>query len=368
MAGEQWLSRRGGLPRHGDRLAEVEAVIAGRRFDLVYQPILQLNTGKISGVEALCRFRDGHSPGGWFRRCAALGLAAAMDLAILEKACHDVERLPPGYLSVNLSAATLADVGALRDVFVAIGPSRAIVVELPEDAMVHDYDAVADSLRLLRNRGVLLAVDNAGAGSATFQHLLRLRPDIIKLDRSIASGIQHDPARRAQTTAVAIFAGDIGASVVAEGIECEEEVNALRLSGVSAGQGFWLAKPASLPVPPIGYQARPFPELLGGTSRPLFPKTGGPAGRAEWQPWGGTTAAIASHATLGSIAFVTSAVERLRAQDGARPLDEFRSLTSLIHRQLVDIREQLSKFTCGLTPEGFAAFDDVEGDAGERPP
>lgn len=367
MAGEQRLNRER-LPGGGDRLPGVEAVIKGRRFDLVYQPIVQLDTGKISGFEALCRFHDGQSPAGWFRRCRALGLAGPMDLAVLEKALDDVERLPPGYLSVNFSSATLADFGALRDVFTAIEPSRAIMVELTEDAMVHDYEAVADSLRLLRDRRVLLAVDDAGAGYSTFQHILRLRPDIIKLDRSVTSGIHHDPGRRAQTNAVAIFARDIGASVVAEGIESEEDVNALRLSGVSVGQGFWLAKPASLPVPPIEYQARPFPELLGGTSRPLFPETGRPGDRDGWQSSGGTTAAIASHATLGSVAFVTSAVERLRAQDGARPLDEFRGLTGLIHRQLVDIREQLTKFTYGLTPEGFATFDEVEGSADDHHP
>ena len=337
--------------------AYVAAAIRNRAFSLVYQPILHLESGTVSGVEALCRFDDGRAPSVWFRQCEAMGLAAEMDFAIIDMAREDVEFLPPGYLAINLSAATLTRVGPLRDRLQPILDRTPIVLELTEHAMVHDYDAVADGLRLLRDGGILLAVDDAGAGYSTFQHILRLRPDIIKLDRSITNGIDRDPARRALTTAVGIFAAEIQASVVAEGIETEGELNALRMTGVSRGQGFWLARPSRLPLPHIQYRPSPFLEILGGSSQPLFVRSG-----FDWDP----ALAVATQGLLSSLGYVTSALERLRAQDGAVPLEEFRALTSIMHRHLKHITGTLKDLFAGLPPETLKALDELAGRRGVR--
>ena len=102
----------------------------------------------------------------------------------------------------------------------------------------------------LRDRGVRLAVDDAGAGFASLQHILRLTPDIIKLDRTFIEGLADDPVRRALTTALVTFAGDIGATLVAEGIATAPELEALRRIGVRHGQGMFLGEPAALPFDP----------------------------------------------------------------------------------------------------------------------
>lgn len=90
-----------------DSQAYIEGASRNRAFSLVYQPIVHLDSGTLSGVEALCRFYDTRSPEVWFTRCRELGLATAMDLAIIEQALQDIDALPGGYLALNLSLETL---------------------------------------------------------------------------------------------------------------------------------------------------------------------------------------------------------------------------------------------------------------------
>jgi EAL domain-containing protein (putative c-di-GMP-specific phosphodiesterase class I) len=201
------------------RRAAIERAIARRAFQLVYQPIVHLDTGEVAGVEGLCRFRDGRPPERWFGEAEELGLAAELDLAIVETALADVARLPRGYLSLNLSPSTLLEPRLLDAVRAGGVPGDGLVVEITEHARISNYGSVSRTVDALRREGVHLAVDDAGAGYATFRHVLRLRPDIIKMDRSITQRLNEDPARLALATALVIFAGEIGAVLIAEGVE-----------------------------------------------------------------------------------------------------------------------------------------------------
>ena len=120
------------------------------------------------------------------------------------------------------------------------------MIEITEHAPVADYDALAQAIRPLRAHGVRLAVDDAGAGFASLRHILRLSPDVIKLDRALTAEIDSDAPREALAAALILFASRIGSTVVAEGIEREEELRTLRNLGVLYGQGYYLARP--LPV------------------------------------------------------------------------------------------------------------------------
>jgi EAL domain-containing protein (putative c-di-GMP-specific phosphodiesterase class I) len=135
-------------------------------------------------------------------------------------------------------AACLADVAA---------PER-VVVELTEHVPVHDYDALVDRLAGFRARGTLVGVDDAGAGYAGLHHIVQLRPDVLKLDRELTSSIDTDPAKRAMAASMVHFAGEIGAHLVAEGIETVEALETLLGLGVTLGQGFLLARPGLLPL------------------------------------------------------------------------------------------------------------------------
>jgi EAL domain-containing protein (putative c-di-GMP-specific phosphodiesterase class I) len=247
--------KRGGT----DTRAQIESCIAQRAFHLAYQPILHLETGHLTGVEALCRFEDGASPERRFQQCETMGLSADLDLAIIDAALADVPRLPDGYLSINLSPSTLLD-GRLADLLLAPGvPVRRLVLEVTEHARITDYEKAEQLLGTLRARGIRLAVDDAGAGYATFRHILSLRPDIIKMDRSLTQDIDADTARRALATALVTFGEEIGATVIAEGVETSGEILALRRAGIHRAQGFALAPPAPLPMVPLAYEP-----LVGG--------------------------------------------------------------------------------------------------------
>jgi EAL domain-containing protein (putative c-di-GMP-specific phosphodiesterase class I) len=147
------------------------------------------------------------------------------------------------FISVNVSPSTIAapELGDL----LAVDPRR-IVVELTEHLPIDDYPAILDHLGRLRAQGVRIAVDDAGSGYAGLAMLVRVAPDIIKLDRDLVSGITHDPCRRALASALVTFARDVGATLLAEGIENEGELDLLRGLGVAWGQGYHLGRPQPL--------------------------------------------------------------------------------------------------------------------------
>jgi EAL domain-containing protein (putative c-di-GMP-specific phosphodiesterase class I) len=119
-------------------------------------------------------------------------------------------------------------------------------VEVTEHSPVEDYDALLAVLDVLRAAGVLLAVDDAGAGYASLRHVLRLRPDVIKLDIALVAGVHTDLARQALVAAMVGFAAATGARLVAEGVEEAAEAAVLRELGVEYAQGHLYGRPAPL--------------------------------------------------------------------------------------------------------------------------
>jgi len=220
---------------------------------MVFQPIADLADGRVTGVEALARFavEPSRTPDVWFEEAGAVNLREELELAAVRLALAHPELLPEGmYLSINLSPETVTSARfaeLLPDV-----PAKSVVLEVTEHARVEDYGALGGSLQDFRARGGRLAVDDAGAGFASLKHILRLAPEVVKLDREVAQGIDVDRPRRALASALISFAFDIGAEVVAEGIETQAEVDALRDLGVSYGQGYFLARPG--PMPPDGFE------------------------------------------------------------------------------------------------------------------
>jgi EAL domain-containing protein (putative c-di-GMP-specific phosphodiesterase class I) len=122
--------------------------------------------------------------------------------------------------------------------------SRPLVVELTEHQPVEDYAALSVSLARLRELGLRVAVDDVGSGFASFRHVTRVNPDILKLDRTLVCGIDDDPVRQSLASAIVAFARDVGATVVSEGIESESELCCLKDLAVGCGQGFHLARPS----------------------------------------------------------------------------------------------------------------------------
>ncbi len=230
------------------RQARVEQVLGAGAITMAFQPIVALATGDVVGVEALARFPNStRPPNVWFDEAHEVGLGDDLELVAIAAALERLNDIPPSaYLSLNVAPST-ATTRAFRKL-IDRAPGTRIVLELTEHASVGDYGKLADALDPLRVRGVRVAVDDAGAGFASFRHILNLNPDIIKLDMALTRGIQTDPIRRALASALVSFAHELNAVIVAEGIETEPELKVLRSLGVGYGQGFFLARPASLPL------------------------------------------------------------------------------------------------------------------------
>jgi EAL domain-containing protein (putative c-di-GMP-specific phosphodiesterase class I) len=235
---------------HQRRQKRIDEAIAAGALRMVFQPIVDLNTGNIVGAEALARFscEPQRPPDQWFAEADVTGRGLQLELAAVRAALDQLDRLPAGtFLTVNASPATLLS-PALGQLLGAHAAQRA-VLELTEHTPVEDYGALVKALEPLRRQGARLAVDDTGAGYAGFQHLLRLRPDILKLDTTLTRGINADPARRSLATALVAFAQEIGATIIAEGVEEAGELLALQLIGVPWGQGYHIAYPGPLPLP-----------------------------------------------------------------------------------------------------------------------
>jgi EAL domain-containing protein (putative c-di-GMP-specific phosphodiesterase class I) len=228
-----------------DRL---QAVIAGEGLAMAFQPVIDVGNGKPIGFEALARFSGTppRGPDAWFAEAAGVGLGVELEVTAVRLAVADLPRLPPhAYLAINVSPLTV--VSGQLDTLLAEVPAQRIVLEVTEHAAIETYEQLQAALKVLRGRGMRLAVDDVGAGYASFRHILRLRPDIIKLDMALTRDIDRDPARRALASALITFAGSTGSTIVAEGVETAGELHALRRLGVTTAQGYYLGRPTPLP-------------------------------------------------------------------------------------------------------------------------
>jgi PAS domain S-box-containing protein len=214
---------------------------------IVLQPIVDLERNEIAGMEALARFaaEPYRTPDVCFGEAWTVGLGVDLELRAVEAACRRLPDLPGrAYLSVNLSAKTILDERLHRLLAGLGGQAARLVIEVTEHAAVDDYDILAETMQRVRATGARLAVDDAGAGYASMQHILRLRPDIVKLDRSIIADSDQDPARRALIGAMSNFGASLGVTVVAEGVETTAELAVLTEEGLNHAQGYLLSKPA----------------------------------------------------------------------------------------------------------------------------
>jgi EAL domain-containing protein (putative c-di-GMP-specific phosphodiesterase class I) len=243
--------------RRGRLGARVQSVLDAGGPAMVFQPIWTLRNPRPIAYEALARFPGldrPSTPEQWFADAAAVGLGAELEAAAV-KAGLAAQRVLPDEVavSVNVSATSLSHPAVLRALEVA-NPQRTLV-EITEHDQIADYASVRTACEALRHLGYTIAVDDAGAGYAGFQHLVELRPNVIKLDRKITRNLDSDLARAAMATALVGFGQAINASVLAEGVETAEELEAATSLGLHYGQGYYLGRPGPMPSPVRGFGA-----------------------------------------------------------------------------------------------------------------
>jgi EAL domain-containing protein (putative c-di-GMP-specific phosphodiesterase class I) len=221
-------------------------VLRGEGVASHFQAIVDLEHGDIAGHEALLRL-PGHAvstPADWIAAAHAHGCGPELEAVALRTALAARAQLPAGtFLSVNVGPAALCH-PAVRSVFTEEPCLDGVVVELTEHSRVEHYGMLASELDRLREAGAAIAVDDTGAGYAGLQHLLSIRPEMIKLDRSLVAGIDGNRPKRALVEMFRAFANRFDAWVVAEGVETSGELATLRRLGVPLAQGYLLARPA----------------------------------------------------------------------------------------------------------------------------
>ena len=231
------------------RYDRIRGVIEGPGPAVAFQPIVDLDTLEMVGIEALARFSpEFHGPPNvWFAVAAAVGLQEQLEIAAVSSALEHIGELDEGvWMSVNVSPTTAASPRFLEAVEPVAGT---LVLEITEHAPVHDYEGLNEALQEFRSAGGRLAVDDAGAGFSSLRHILRLAPDFIKLDGALTRDIDSDRTRRALGAALISFSAEIGRPIIAEAVESQEELETLRALGATFGQGFFLGPPGPLPVP-----------------------------------------------------------------------------------------------------------------------
>jgi EAL domain-containing protein (putative c-di-GMP-specific phosphodiesterase class I) len=233
------------LPTRVDWPSLLGSALRGIGIGVHFQPIVDLVRGTVVGYEALARF-DGYpvsDPLEWFAAAHRHGCGAVLESLTLRRALESRGELPADmFLSVNIGPDVITD-PLVQAVWNEHPSLSGVIIELTEHARIESYEALEPVLDRLRERGALIALDDAGAGYAGLQHILGIKPHLIKLDRRLIENIDGDETKRALVEMIGSFATRVHAEVLAEGIERAAELDTLVSLGVTMAQGYLLARP-----------------------------------------------------------------------------------------------------------------------------
>ena len=248
-----------------NRRLEVEAELAqaliDNQFQVHYQPIVELRSGYLLGVEALVRWKHPKrgmvTPSEFLDIAEDSGQMIALGRWVLRQACAEIQtwqaRLPEGRqvrLAVNVSIGQLEDSDLVTDVACALKDSKldpgCLVIEVTEGVLMHNTEEMLAKLTGLKNLGVRIAIDDFGTGYSSLAYLHRFPIDIVKIDRSFIERLGSLEDGAALARAIIALGNTLGLEVVAEGIELEHQQRELIELGCVAGQGYYYARPGML--------------------------------------------------------------------------------------------------------------------------
>lgn len=240
-------------PQH-DLERDIVQTLTQNRFSQVFQPIHRLSDMSVAGFEALTRFPDlrGMDTLQTFRAARTLGLGPQYDIhAVMQIVGATIETVRErGYISFNASHQTLM-LDTITTLYEWGGtglPRDGYIIEISEQDAIENFDALRVRLRKIRELGMKLAIDDVGAGQTGLQHILRLEPDMIKIDRSVTAEIVGHKASRAMLHALTNFGAQTDCEIVCEGVETEAQLAILHDLNVPYAQGYLLGRPALLPA------------------------------------------------------------------------------------------------------------------------
>jgi EAL domain-containing protein (putative c-di-GMP-specific phosphodiesterase class I) len=227
----------------------VRAAFASGAITMVYQPIVDLASNATVGYEALARFglQPSQPPNVWFDAADRAGLRLELELHTLRLALAGLPALPESaFLSINASPSTITSPELARAL--EHMPLNRIVLEMTEQEPIDNHQRLAAAIQSQRAAGLRLAIDDVGAGFANLMPIVRLSPDLLKLDRTLTTELANSRGVRALVVALTGLAIELGSTTLAEGIETEQQRALLTSLGVSLGQGYLLGRPVPLPA------------------------------------------------------------------------------------------------------------------------
>jgi diguanylate cyclase (GGDEF)-like protein len=239
---------------------DLRAAISRHEFRLHYQPILRLDTGRITEVEALIRWQ--HEKRGLLQPDEFIGLTEETGLIVpigqwvLSEACKQARlwqveypTTPPLVMSVNLSAKQFQNPKLVEEITRALDESglapSCLKLEITESTVMQDAPVTLTKLNELKELGVRLAIDDFGTGYSSLGYLKRFPVDTLKIDRSFVKGLSPDGGDNAIVRAVVTVAKSLNMDVTAEGVETEGQLAELKALGCDRGQGFLFARPVT---------------------------------------------------------------------------------------------------------------------------
>jgi diguanylate cyclase (GGDEF)-like protein len=265
-----------------DELAEIRRILDDGLLHPVFQPILDFRVRSILGYEALIRGPEDsplHRPDQLFAAAARQGLSLTLEHACREASLRAFAAQGlAGRLFLNVTPGCLLDErlmnGPTRDLLGELGiPPNRIVIELTENQQITDMPGIQEALLQYRGRGFQFAIDDLGEGFANLRMWSELRPEFVKIDKHFVAGIAEDRIKFHFVRAMQDLAEICNALLIAEGIERAEDLVCLRDMGIACGQGYLIARPASLPIRQLSRQTM---SQLDQKSLALSPTGGGP--------------------------------------------------------------------------------------------
>jgi diguanylate cyclase (GGDEF)-like protein len=239
--------------------ADMRRGLAEDEFEPYYQPIVDLETGRITGVEALVRWnhpeRGVVAPVAFIPLAEETGLIIPIGSRVLHRACADAAKWlaefgdrAPKSMSVNLSPRQIQDPGVVAEVELALSQSglepSALTLEITESFLLDDTESAAVTLAQLKALGIRIALDDFGTGYSSLTHLDRFPVDVLKIDKSFVDALGSNDGERSSLVGAIVNLGMmLGLHVTAEGIEGSGQLASLRSMGCELGQGFLFAKP-----------------------------------------------------------------------------------------------------------------------------
>lgn len=235
------------------KIREFKKIVQDLDFQMYFQPIVDLKTRECSHYEMLCRFREGNTYE-WIMFGEGIGMAAEFDFAVCRQALNYIDtkrwKSSESY-SINISGQSIADKAFLIKFNKAIDLHKdikhRIIIEITESTQIKDLDFVGNVIKELQNKGIRIALDDFGAGAASFQYLSSMNVDYVKIDGKFIKNILNETRDMVLVKNLTQMCKDLDVKVVGEFIENKEIADLLLEFGIDYGQGYFFGKPRPSP-------------------------------------------------------------------------------------------------------------------------